>query len=75
MALVLNLYIGYITSQYHLIFDNEFLMVEYLNSGVEPSHWDLLFCSYTEWLEVESDDYILLYNKARANSNVLPSVW
>ena len=36
VVLVLNLSTGYISTQYHLVFDNDFLSVHYLNGMTLP---------------------------------------
>ena len=43
VALVLNPKTGHVSPQYHLVFDDDFTTIPYLNSNTEnsevPSHW------------------------------------
>ena len=39
VALVLNLQTGHISPQYHLVFDDDFSTVPYLDSSEEPPNW------------------------------------
>ena len=39
VALVLNLQTGHVSPQYHLVFDDDFTTVEYIESGNEPPNW------------------------------------
>ena len=39
VALVLNLQTGHMSPQYHLVFDDDFTTVEYIESGNEPPNW------------------------------------
>eukprot|EP00957_Ditylum_brightwellii_P013638 1028515-Ditylum_brightwellii.AAC.1 len=42
IALVLNLQTGHMSPQYHLVFDNEFTTVPYMNSAETPPNWATL---------------------------------
>eukprot|EP00957_Ditylum_brightwellii_P144229 10989028-Ditylum_brightwellii.AAC.1 len=39
VALVLNLQTGHVSPQYHIVFDNEFTTVPYLDSDETPPNW------------------------------------
>ena len=39
VALVLNLQTGHVSPQYHLVFDDDFTTVKYIESGNEPPNW------------------------------------
>jgi hypothetical protein len=43
VALVYNPYTGHISPQYHVVFDDDFTTVPYMEAGMIPPHWsDLL---------------------------------
>ena len=42
VALVWNPTTGLVSPQYHLVFDNEFSTVPYMEAGTIPSNWDNL---------------------------------
>ena len=48
MALVLNLTTGLVLPQYHVVFDDTFLMVASLRQKKEPSNWEQLCKHHTE---------------------------
>ena len=52
VALVLNLKTGLVSPQFHVVFDNKFSTVEYLNKSKEPPNWQNL-------VEHHSEHYIL----------------
>ena len=58
VALVLNPKTGHVSPQYHLVFDDDFTTIPYLNSNAEnpevPSHWQALCESSTECSTSES---------------------
>ncbi len=46
VALVYNPFIGHVSPQYHVVFDNDFTLVPYMEAGTIPPHWsDLLHSS------------------------------
>ena len=45
VALVLNLATGHVPSQFHVFFYDNFLTVEHVCAGLEPSNWSKLFSS------------------------------
>ena len=48
VALIFNLRTGHISPQFHIVFDDDFTMVQYLRTGTVPSHWaDLVHSSAT----------------------------
>ena len=48
VALVLNPRTGHVSPQYHVVFDDDFTTVPYLNSMDVPSHWAALVKSSSE---------------------------
>ena len=48
VALVLNPQTGYISPQYHLVFDDNFSTISNLRSGTTPSDWITLVCTSSE---------------------------
>ena len=48
VALVLNLDMGLVSPQYHVVFDDDFSTVDFLRSGKEPSNWSDLCKFHTE---------------------------
>ena len=48
VTLVLNLQTGHVMHQYHVMFDDTFSAVEYLQSGKAPNFWDELVQHNTE---------------------------
>ena len=53
VALVLNLQTGHVSPQYHLVFDDGFTTVEYIESGNEPPNWCKLVQDFSERLTDE----------------------
>jgi len=48
VALILNPRTGHVSSQLHVVFDDDFTMVPYLHTGTVPPHWaDLVRSSVT----------------------------
>ena len=39
VSMVLNLKTGHVSSQYHVVFDNQFSTVEYIFAGAELPNW------------------------------------
>ena len=59
VALILHLQTGHISHQYHMVYDNEFTTVKYIESGEEPPNW----CNLVEDLSEKVTDG--KYNLAR----------
>eukprot|EP00957_Ditylum_brightwellii_P204894 15341264-Ditylum_brightwellii.AAC.1 len=54
IALVLNLQTGHVSSQYHIVFDDEFTNVPYLDSAEAPPNWIDFIKNHTECATEES---------------------
>jgi hypothetical protein len=48
VALVYNPSTGHVSQHYHVIFDDDFTMVQYMEAGTIPSHWSDLVQSSSE---------------------------
>jgi hypothetical protein len=48
VALVYNPSTGHVSSQYHVVFDEDFTMVPYMEAGMIPPHWSDLVHSSSE---------------------------
>jgi len=53
VAMVLNLRTRHVSPQFHLVFDNTFSTVPYLDSLVAPPNWDNLVKNHVERIPVE----------------------
>ena len=75
VALVLNPRTGHVSPQYHVVFDDDFTTVPYLNSMDVPAHWAALVKSSSE--SATDEDYSLAetwFNQSPdANSSQEPS--
>ena len=56
VALVLNLKTGHVSPQYHMVFDDDFTTVEYIESGKEPPNWCKLVQDSSERVTDEQYD-------------------
>eukprot|EP00957_Ditylum_brightwellii_P045607 3458993-Ditylum_brightwellii.AAC.1 len=54
VALVLNLQSGHVSPQYHMVFDDEFTTVPYINSTKAPPNWSSLVKHHSECATTES---------------------
>ncbi len=54
VALVLNLTTGHVSSQYHVVFDDDFTTVSHLKLGMVPTNWPELFKNNREILTDET---------------------
>ena len=70
VALVLNLKTGLISPQFHVIFDDEFTTVPYLESDSEPPNWPHLVSSCTERATDEQEDLAYAWLHPDAPSTV-----
>eukprot|EP00957_Ditylum_brightwellii_P156617 11920158-Ditylum_brightwellii.AAC.1 len=68
IALVLNLQIGHVSPQYHLVFDDEFTTVPYLESDEEPPKWTYLVENYTERVIEEAFNISSLWYEGEGTS-------
>ena len=48
VALVLKLSSGMVSPQYHVVFDDKFTTVKYLQSSEEPPNWQELFTHHID---------------------------
>jgi hypothetical protein len=48
VALVYKLSTGHVSPQYHIVFDNDFIMVPYMEAGTNPPNWPYLVHSSSE---------------------------
>ena len=83
MALVLNLQTGHVSPQYHIVFDDEFTTVPYLQSTEAPPNWEYLVANHTEkatdeafsiastWYEGEEADRLTKTEMENGNSNLM----
>ena len=61
VALLLNLQTGHASQQYHVLFDDNFTSVEYVQSGKEPPSWCKLISDSSGKVTDDSYDVILTW--------------
>ena len=57
VALVLNMLTSHVSPQYHIVFDDDFTTVDYIQSGEDPPNWCKLVTDSSE--HVTHDQYDL----------------
>lgn len=72
VSLVLNLHTGHVSPQYHVVFDDDFSTISYLDSGETPPKWCSLVANSSEKVTDEQYDTALTWYSPSSNNN-LPS--
>ena len=76
VALVLNLQTGHVTPQFHVVIDDTFSAVEYLQSGKAPPFWDELVRHNTEQFgRVDPSDTILDIEQLLLPASMQMTIW
>ena len=69
VALVLNLITGHVSPQYHVVFDDEFTTVNYLNSTESPPLWSNLCQNSSEKVTDEQYDLTRIWYEGEKATN------
>eukprot|EP00957_Ditylum_brightwellii_P119555 9122198-Ditylum_brightwellii.AAC.1 len=74
VALVLNLQTGHMSPQYHIIFDDEFITVPYLDSDEPPPNWTDLIKNHTESATEEAFNIVSSWYEGERNTTDLDEI-
>ena len=74
VSLLLNLSTGYVSPQFHVVFDDNFETVEYLEHGTVPKRWTWL-CEHTRKVHHDNEGNILDNTKVWTNAELESSTF
>ena len=72
VALVLNLLTGHVSPQYHVAFDDEFTLVEYLDSTDTPPSWSNIYQNSSEKVTDEQYDRARTWYEGNKGTEEVP---